>query len=302
LKDDRRSKLRRPIIVVFLGLFLMAFGALAAERGALFKVSGHGNTLYLYGTIHAGKPGYYPLEPRIGKALAEAPTLALEVDATGDPGAVAAAFREHGLFTAGSPGYAGLAAERRRRLEAALTRQGVDPAAVVQMKPWLLATMLAVVDLAKLGYDPALGVDAHLAGLARGRMRIAELESAQYQAALLDRLPIETQWRLLEETLEHMVSGRQLREARALFDAWERADIQALDGIARRIDSDDSVGGKFIREVVLEERNGPMADQLAALLARENNAVAALGLLHLLGKRGIPELLRQRGLQVERVY
>jgi uncharacterized protein YbaP (TraB family) len=288
--------------VAFLSLFLMAFQVLAAERGALFKVTGQGNTLYLLGTIHAGKPGYYPLEPRIGKALAAAPTLALEVDATGDPGAVAAAFREHGLFTAASPGYAGLAAERRRRLEAALKRQGVDPAAVVQMKPWMLATMLAVVDLAKLGYDPALGVDAHLAGLARGKTRIAELESAQYQAALLDRLPIETQWRLLEETLEHMASGRQLREARALFTAWERADIKALDGIAQRIDSDDSISGKFVREVVLAERNGPMADKLAALLARENNAVAAVGLLHLLGKRGIPELLRQRGLQVERVY
>jgi uncharacterized protein YbaP (TraB family) len=298
--------LRRPIIVAFLGLFLMAFGALGAERGALFKVTGigkdRGNTLYLYGTIHAGKPGYYPLEPRIGKALAGASTLALEVDAARDPDAVAAAFREHGLFAAGSPAYAALPGERRRRLEAALTRQGVDPAAVVRMKPWMLATMLALADLAKLGYDPALGVDAHLAGLARGKTRIAELESVQYQAALLDRLPIGTQWSLLEETLEHMASGRQLRETRALFDAWEHADIKALDAIAERVASDDSISGKFMREVVLEERNGPMADKLAALLAREDNTVAAVGLLHLLGKRGVPELLRQRGLHVERVY
>lgn len=294
--------MRRPIIVVFLSLFLMACQALAAERGALFKVSSKDNTLYLYGTIHAGKPGYYPLEPRIGKALAAAPTLALEVDLHGDPGAAAAAFREHGLFAAGSPGYADLPRERRRRIEAALTQQGISPANVAQLRPWMLATMLAVVDIAKLGYDPAHGVDAHLAGLVRGKARIAELESAQYQAALLNRLPLETQWRLLEETLEHMASGRQLREARELFEAYERADRQALDAIARRIAFDDSVSGKFVREVVLMERNGPMADKIAALLARENNAVAAIGLLHLLGKEGVPELLRKRGLKVERVY
>lgn len=294
--------MRRPIIVIFLSCVLLACQAFAAERGALFKVTGKGSTLYVYGTIHAGKPGYYPLEPRIGKALAAAPTLALEVDVMRDPDAVAAAFREHGVFAAGSPGYAGLPAERRKRLEAALTRQGIDPAAVVQMKPWVLATMLAVLDLAKLGYDPALGVDAHLAQLVRGKARIAELESVEYQAALLDRLPIETQWNMLEETLEHMASGQQLREARALFDAYERADRKALDGIARRVETDDSVGGKVIRELVLDGRNGPMADKLAALLARENNAVAAIGLMHLLGKRGVPELLRQRGLKVERVY
>ncbi|MFC5510851.1 TraB/GumN family protein [Massilia jejuensis] len=294
--------MRRPIIVAFFSFALMACQVLAAERGALFKVSGHGHTLYLYGTIHAGKPDYYPLEPHIAKAVAAAPTLALEVDTARDPGAVQAAFARHGVFAAGSPGYAGLPGERRRRLEAALKQQGVDLAAVMQLKPWMLATMLTVRDLARLGYDPAFGVDAHLAGLARGKARIAELESSEYQAALLDRLPLAMQWDLLEETLAHMASGRQLREARELFEAYERADRQALERIAARIDSDDSVSGKFVREIVLDERNGPMAERLAALLARDDNAVAAIGLMHLLGKGGVPVLLRQRGMQVERIY
>ncbi len=303
--------MRRPIIVVFFSLFLMALGAAAAERGALFKVTGSGNTLHLYGTIHAGRADYYPLEPRIRAAVAAAPTLALEVDATRDPAAVAAAFRQHGMYPAGSPGRAGLSAARRLRIEAGLKQQGMDPAAVAQLKPWMVATMLAVNDAAKLGYDPALGVDHHLAQLARsdkpsdkpgGKTRIAELESIGYQLALLDRLPDEAQWQLLEETLDTMASGRQLRETRELFDAWERADRKALDAIARRIETDDSVSGTFTREVLLGERNGPMADKVAALLARENNAVVAVGLLHLVGKGGVPELLRRRGMQVERVY
>ncbi len=295
--------MRRPIIVVFLSLFLMAFQAFAAERGALFKVTGKDKTLYLYGTIHAGKPDFYPLEPRIRAAMAAAPTLAVEVDAARDPAAVMAAFEQYGMFPAGSPGIAALPAERRERIESALKKQGIDPAAVARMKPWLLATMLAVADLGKLGYNPALGVDAHLAHLARGgNTRIAELESAQYQAALMNRLPDDDQWRLLEEALENMASGRQLREAREIFDAYERADQAAQERIARHIEGDNTVTGKFTREVVLNERNGPMADKVASLLAQENNAVVAVGLLHLLGKNGLPELLRQRGITVERVY
>jgi uncharacterized protein YbaP (TraB family) len=298
----REERMRRPIIVIFLGLFLMACQALAAERGALFKVTDAQHTLYLYGTIHAGKADYYPLEPRIGSALAAAPTLVLEVDVTADPAKMGAAFAEHAMFAAGSPGYASLPAARRARIEATLTKQGVDPAAVARLKPAMLVMMLALGDVAKLGYDPALGVDLHLAGLVRGKARIAELESAQYQAALVGRLPLAMQWDLLEETLANMASGRQLREARAMFAAWERADRQALDALAQRVETDNSLAGKFMREVMLGERNGPMADKLAALLARENNAVAAVGLLHLLGKQGIPELLKRRGLQVERVY
>ncbi|MBD8531431.1 TraB/GumN family protein [Massilia sp. CFBP 13647] len=265
-------------------------------------MSGAKHSLYLYGTIHAGKADYYPLEPRLGKAVAAAPTLALEVDVQRDPGATAAAFQQYGLVAAGSAGVAQLPAARRQRIEAGLKLQGIDPGALAQLKPWVLATMLAVADLAKLGVDPALGVDLHLASLARGKARIAELESVQYQAALLDRLPLAMQWDVLEETLAHMASGQQLRETRELFAAYEGADRTALDAIAHRIETDDSVSGKFIRDVVLIERNGPMADKLAALLAREDNAVAAVGLLHLLGKHGIPELLRQRGLRVERVY
>lgn len=298
---------RRPIIVVFFSLFLLAFQALAADvaasRGALFKVTDKGNALYLYGTMHVGRADFYPLEPRIRAALAAAPTLVLEIDMGGDPAAVAAAIQQHGMFPPGSPGYAGLAPERRQRIEEALRKQGLEPAAVAQLKPWMLMTMLAVFDTVKLGYDPALGVDDHLATLARkGKTRIAELETMQYQAALLNRLPIEEQWRLLEETLENMASGRQLRETREMLEAYERADQRALDSLMQRVETDTSVTGKFMRDILLDERNGPMADKVAALLARENNAVVAVGLLHLLGQRGLPELLRKRGIKVERIY
>ena len=295
--------MQRPIIVVFLSLFLMACQAMAAERGALFRVTDKGSTLYLYGTMHAGRADFYPLEPRIRAAVAAAPTLALEIDAARDPAAVLAAFQAHGMFPAGSPGMAGLPAERRLRIEAGLKQQGVDPAAVAPMKPWMVVVMLGLADMAKLGYDPALGVDLHLAQLARsGKKRIAEFETVEYQAALMNRLPLEEQWRLLEETLERMASGRQLEEGREMVDAYDRADQAALERVARRIELDATLGGKFTREVLLNERNGPMADKVASLLARENNAVVAVGLLHLLGKNGLPELLRRRGIAVERVY
>jgi len=296
--------MRRPIIVVFFSLFLMACQAFAAERGALFKVSNGANALYLYGTIHAGRPDYYPLEPRIREAMAAAPTLALEVDMNGDQAAIAAAMMKHGMFPAGTQGLSALQLERRTRIEAALRKQGIEPAMVAQLKPWMLVATLAVVEGMKLGYDPKLGVDAHLAELARasGKTRVTELESMEFQAALFSRMPVEEQWKMLEESLDDMASGRQERETRELFAAYEGADQAALDRIAKRMEEDNTVSGKFMREVLMVERNGPMADKVVSLLGREQNAVVAVGLLHLVGKDGVPELLRKRGVKVERVY
>ena len=296
--------MRRPIIVVFFSLFLVAFQAFATERGALFKVSSGSNALYLYGTIHAGRPDYYPLEPRISDAMAAAPTLALEVDTTGNEAATAAAMFKHGMFPVGTQGLAALPAERRARIEAALKKQGLDPSAVNQLKPWMLVAMLAVMEGAKMGYDPRLGVDAHLAGLARasGKTRITELESMDFQTGLFNRMPLDEQWTMLEESLDDVASGRQAREARELFAAYEGADQAALEKIAKRLEEDNTVSGKFMREVLMVERNGPMADKVVSLLGREHNAVVAVGLLHLVGKDGVPELLRKRGVKVERVY
>lgn len=295
--------MRRQIIVVFCTLILMAFGAAATERGALYQVSANGHTLHLFGTMHVGRADFFPLEPKIRAAMAAAPTLAVEVDLERDPAAVAKGMQAYGTFAPGSAGYAGLAPERRARIEDALKKVGIDPAGVRQFKPWVLTTMLAVMEPVKLGYRLELGIDQHLLQLARAsKAKVAELESMDYQLALFDRLTIDEQWRMLEETLEYGESGRNAREMRELLDAYNSADDAAFEAIAARIETDPGVSAKFVRELLLGERNGPMADKVAALLARENNAVVAVGVLHMVGKRGLPELLRARGIKVERVY
>jgi uncharacterized protein YbaP (TraB family) len=296
--------MRRQFIVILLGLcWLGAAPAWAAERGALFKVSANGHTMLLFGTMHVGLPEFYPLEPKIATALAAASTLALEIDPDQPPAAIAGAVAAHGLFAAGSVGNGAMPAELKARLEPLLEHAGIDPDAVTRYKPWLLATVLALADYAALGYRPELAVDTHLARQARAaKVRVIELESIEAQLALLERISGGDQWRFLDESVELIESGQQRLQARALVEAWRGADRAGLDAIALRVEQDETVSGRFMREIMLDERNGPLADKLTQLLARERNTVAAIGVLHLLGKRGVPELLRARGATVERVY
>jgi uncharacterized protein YbaP (TraB family) len=292
--------MRRQIIVIFSSLFWLALApAWAADRGALFKVSASGHTMYLFGTMHVGLPEFYPLEPRIAAAVAGASTLALEVDLARAPAEVARAMQEHGLRAPGTDP----SPELKARLQRALERAHIDPGAVAPLKPWLVAALLALAEFSAQGYRAELAVDGHLAQLARAnKVKVLELESAGAQLALFDRLSGAEQWRLLEEGIAAIESGKQHAQARQLALAWSTADQAALHAIAERAEQDTTVSGKFVQEVILGERNGPMADKLAQLLAREERTVAAIGVLHLLGRHSVPALLRARGMTVERVY
>jgi uncharacterized protein YbaP (TraB family) len=294
---------RRLIIVFFLGLVWLAPDAWAAGRGALFRVTANGHTLHLYGTMHVGIDAFYPLEPRIAAAVAAAPALALELDPDPSAMAVARAINTYGVLPPDAPGYAQLEPRRLALLDTLARASGMDPASAHRFKPVLLAALLSVGEYEKLGYRSNLSTDRALAKLARQHgIRIVELESLPAQLAMLDRLPAELQWRFLEESLDSIASGAQASEARTIVDAWGNADQAALEAMAQRIHADQTVGGKFTREVLIDGRNGGLADKIEALLKEQDKAVAAIGVLHLLGPRSVPELLRARGLTVERVY
>jgi uncharacterized protein YbaP (TraB family) len=244
--------------------------------------------MHLFGTMHVGVPQFYPLEPQIMGALDAASTLALELDPDQSTAAMLAALKAHGLAPNGAAGWSKLAPAKRARLERLVRRAGLNQAAVSAFKPVLLATMLSLGEFDKLGYQPALAVDRYLAQHARAsKLRVMELESLDAQLALLDRLSLDEQWRFLDETAGAIESGAQQDEARKVVDAWGSADQQALDAMSARLARDASLSGRFTREVLIDGRN---------------DALAAIGVLHLVGPRGVPSLLRARGFKVERVY
>jgi uncharacterized protein YbaP (TraB family) len=291
-------------LALLLGLFwLLLPSAFAADRGALFKLTLHGHTMYLFGTMHVGRPEFYPLEPRIMTALAESSTLALEIDLNGAPDELQDAMKTYGLLPAGGKTYDSLGPARKRRLDAQIRQAGLDPATALAIKPVLLATMLTTIEYARLGYRTDLSSDAFLAGVAHDRhIRVIGLESLAQQLSILDRLPETARWQFLQETMDMLDSGAEREEAQAILQAWSTADRRGLDGVMRRSEADRSVSGRFLAEVLLKERNRGMADRLLALLQAEPHTVGAVGVLHLLGAHGVPALLQAQGVVVERVY
>jgi len=275
----------------------------ASNHGALFKAQQGGHTLYLFGTIHVGAKDFYPLEPRLAGLLKKAPVLALEIDPLGDPQVMARALQQHGLLTKGGPAGPVLTPEWRMRLDRLLKQYNIEPETVVAMKPWLVATLLTVSEFTAQGYDASLAVDAYLAHQAHASgQKIVELESAASQMALFDKMTAAEQLTFLQEAIAGIEDQEQANQAREIAHAWRNADIAALDALALKTEQDDSYSGRFLQKELLDGRNPALADGMFKLMARENNSVAAIGVLHLIGKGSVPELLRKRGVTVERIY
>lgn len=287
----------------FLWLGLLATTVSAQERGALFKAEANGNTLYLFGTMHVGTPDMFPLDPRLEKAVAEAQALALEVDSEAATSKMVQVVQQYAMLKPGSNPYAAMSPASREKLNQALRGAGMPEQVTTMFKPWMVSTMLAVSEYAQLGYNATLSTDSYIAKLARSnKVKIVELETADYQISLMDSASEADQRVMLEEMIESMHSGEARSEARSLTEAWKKADKRAFDAFMAKFEKDKRLSSRFMQEVLLDKRNGPMADKLAAMLKQNRSTVAAIGVLHLLGEQGVPALLRAKGIKVERVY
>jgi uncharacterized protein YbaP (TraB family) len=57
-----------------------------------------------------------------------------------------------------------------------------------------------------------------------------------------------------------------------------------------------------MQRTLLGKRNPEMASSIERILQQDQVAFVGVGLLHLVGDNGLPQLLRQRGYDVEQVY
>jgi len=274
----------------------------APPRGALYQVSDGRHTLLLFGTIHVGAPDFYPLEPKLQQALAAAPTLALELDPQ-NTAAMQSAVQRYAVYPAGQQLLDQLDPALRERTRTTLQRFGMTPDNVQQLRPWMLAMALTVQEYVRHGYRTDLAVDSHLAESVRAHGgRVIELESADRQLGLFSKLTPAQQAHFLSDTLQELDDADLTRKLDRLVAAWRRADSADFGAALQEMQQDDSFASRFAVQTLLRERNPGLAAGIAGLLRQQDKAVAAIGILHLVGPDSVPVLLEKQGLQVRQLY
>ncbi len=264
------------------------------DRGLLWHLRRDGRSLWLYGTVHLGRPEWMQPGPRVAAALAASEVLALEIDPT-DPSVQQAPAQPD---AAAAPLPPALLA----RLGAQVVAACLPAGALDGMAPAMQAVVLSVLQGRWLGLDPAFAQEVALAQAARrdGR-RIVALETVALQQQVLAPTDADAARTQVEQALQQLESGSGRATIARMAQAWERSDLAALEDHASWCDCVRDDAERAAMQALNDARNPALADGIEALHRAGRPVFAAVGALHMTGPAALPRLLAARGFEVQLV-
>lgn len=258
--------------------------------------------VYLAGSIHILKPGFYPLAPQFEAAFNQSDHLVLEVDSGRiDPATMQALSLKYGQLPAPKTLTNLLSESTYRALAAYMREYGVELSFFETFKPNFINQQLTILALQSIGYEAEAGVENHFRrrNEREGNPRkVLQLETVEFQLDLLFNAPLPTQVQLADATLAQMETFEEITAD--LITAWLAGDDE-LFALATEAQSGETPELKAFTESLINKRNHGMADTIAGYMDGEAGTYFVLvGSAHLIGKQGIPNLLVEKGYPANR--
>lgn len=241
----------------------------------------------LLGSVHLLEVPVPPLSTAAWSAFAAATRVVFEHDVTQIPDLSFAQLKPGESLSSVIPAALYAAVEDRCR------EWSIDIAWASRFQPWLVGLRLAVEAAKRQGLDHDKGVDKILLAQARDQARVVEfLESSSAALTTFAQAPSEEQQRMLRYAAEDPERGIEFLGR--LIAGWKqrRADL-IRDCVKERLAQMPTMFANLI-----EGRN---RNWLPRLLVFANDGVPTLvvvGVLHMVGPSGLPEMLRNSGLEV----
>jgi uncharacterized protein YbaP (TraB family) len=267
----------------------------------VWVLHGPGATVTLFGSVHV-LPHDVDWEPKaLKRALLDADELWFETPI--DPAALLDASRQalaKGLLPEGRSLSDMLSPDGRARLRKAEDDLRLPAAQMERLRPWMAELSIGAAAYARDGATADQGVERQLADAAPQARREA-FETTAQQIAMFAGTSDAVQVASLEDTLRDLQDDPD--QSKRLIDAWLRGDLGGIDkeGVqALRLSS------PALFKILLTDRNAAWSKILLRRLrsrpprdGRPARIVAVVGVGHLTGPGGVPELLRRKGVRVD---
>jgi uncharacterized protein len=282
------------VLLASVAVASLAAGSARAEP-ALWEVTGGESTVWLFGSVHLLPEGGFTVGNELADALGEAERLCLEID-TGaeDEAATSAVTLARAVDPEGRDLFELLGSDADDVRDAA-EKAGVPLEALAMFEPWFAGLTVSVLALQAHGYDVQHGVEQIIQAEARDAgLPSCGLETLDGQLGLLDGLPDTLQKEILMQAIEEADRIESLIEP--MLDAWRRGDEAGLE----RSLEEDFEGYAELAEVLIYRRNERWAGQVSKMLEDDEDVLVVVGAMHLVGDRGLPALLAERGYRVAR--
>lgn len=268
-------------------------------KSFLWEVKSKTGVAYLFGTIHVGKRAFYPLPPQVEAALKQSQRLVVEADISNTDGLA----NIDAIINYQAPDSLDkhIPAPLFERLKTQLARLQIPVEAVKPMKPFLIGGFLSIAEFSKLGYDMNFGVDDYLIGRAKEDNKvILELESQAGQLKMLNDMSPQLQEAFLENAISTLESGKAPERVTGMVNAWQSGDASLMQEVAKAVNKDARLAPQ-LDDVLLYSRHDAMLKKIEAYLAGSVSHFVAVGSLHLVGPRGLVEMLKARGYEVKQL-
>ncbi|HSB05004.1 MAG TPA: TraB/GumN family protein [Thermodesulfobacteriota bacterium] len=296
-------KVKRVLFVVFILFLLNSFVCLqesgsADSKSFLWKVQSETNTVYLLGSIHLFKKELYPLNEKIEEAFDRADLLAVEANIGDTRQMDLQKLIEKAIYLGDDTLEKHVSRETFELIRKRAEGLGLPLELINKQKPWFLGLMFTSVEFLKLGFDPNYGIDKHFLSKADGKKRILELESLDYQINLLSNFNDHDQELFLLLALKD--ANTQSQEVKELLQAWTSGDVNGLERImTKSIEEDKRLSSVY--DILINDRNKNMASKIADFLKMKETYFVIVGAGHLVGNKGIVEILKAKGYHVEQM-
>jgi len=269
-----------------------------SQKSFLWKVQSSRSTIYLLGSIHFLKDDVYPLNQTIENAYESSDQLVVEADINQLGNLDLKRLADRAFYKSGDHIEKHVSPETYRLVKKESASLGMPAELIGMQKPWLLALSFQAMQLMRLGYDPQHGVDYHFLARAQGKKRILELESLDDQLNLLSGFSDKEQERFLLYTLKTLSSMDS--QVGSMVRAWASGDAQAMESILSEASQLDASLAPIVGKL-FDERNMRMTSKIEGYLNSNGSYFVIVGAGHLVGKRGIVELLKNKGYGVEQL-
>nr|WP_240655683.1 TraB/GumN family protein [Paraburkholderia phosphatilytica] len=271
-----------------------------------FYVATRGTTtIYLLGTLHAGDPSDYPtgqpFRRPILAALAASPTLALELspdDLLESQDDVS----KYGVCTRPCLPHM-LPAPLWDRVEARMKGNPEALDEIRKMRPWLASLLLETYDALSAGLQTEYGTEAQLQNvyLRRRGGKVIGLETLNEQLRAFTQLNLAQQREMLAQDLVQ-TPAQNVADVQELHRLWRVGDADAISAwqsaksekLARNARVSASIDNRIVYQ-----RNQRFVTRMLQTAAPNKPMFVAIGALHLGGPKGVLQLLRTHGFNVD---
>lgn len=292
---------RKTILFFMIACWFLIIGSTQILAGpgsqTLWKISKDGNFSYILGSVHFLKKENYPLPQKIYAAFDECDALVLEADLDSLKMPETASKMMHISMLPDNRLFKDVVSQETfEQVSSHLAGLGLNIQLMPRSKPWFLALTITALEAQKMGMDATLGLDNHFAQKANEKeYPILGLETIAFQMGLFDNLPIKTQISFLLKTLDdakdaEVTMGKMLA-------AWENGE----EGKLQELLSGGFEGFPELYNKLLIARNENWVPQIEKLILSDKKYFIVVGAGHLVGKKGVIELLKKRGYSIKRI-